>query len=174
MQISNIKSKFITQTSFIILHGDDWLQKQKVAGKVVAGALSLLENLVKEKSNLTLLEMNKLAEEYIESHDCQCTFKGYKNFPNGVCISVDRPGQYQMVHGIPKEGEKLSDGNIVKFDLGATYKGAIADSAISCIYGEPRDQKHIDLLKDTRDALMKGIASYKSWRSNRVDRQRNL
>jgi methionyl aminopeptidase len=74
---------------------------------------------------------------------------------------MSNKNQYQMVHGIPKEGETLYDGCIVKFDLGATYKRAIADSAISCIYGEPKSQRHIDLLKDTRDALMKGIASIK-------------
>jgi methionyl aminopeptidase len=147
-------------SSFVDLKDDDWLTKQKIAGKVVAETLTLLENLVKEKTTKSLIELNEIAENYITQNDCSCTFKNYKGFPCGVCISVDNNKQHQLVHGIPTD-YVLREHDIVKFDLGATYKGAIADSAITCIYGESKSEKHIELIKDTRDALLKGIESIK-------------
>lgn len=153
------------KSEFIVLQGKEWLEKQRIAGKVVAGALSLLEALVKERTTKSLIELNQIAEDHITSNNCSCTFKGYQGFPAGVCISIDGEKSNTMVHGIPTD-YRLEAGDIVKFDLGATFygdndQGAIADSAISCIFGEPKDEKHIELLKDTRDALMKGISSIK-------------
>src|ERR1700729_1226601 len=122
----------------ITLHGNDWLEKQRIAGKIAAGAISLLIDLVKQNSSLSMLEMNNLAEEYILDHNCQCTFKNYKGFPAGVCVSTNR----QLVHGIPTD-YVAKEGDLISFDLGATYKGVIADTATTIIYGEPKSLEHV-------------------------------
>lgn len=165
MQIKNATNKFVSNTSFIVLHGQEWYEKQKVAGKITAGALSLLESLVKNGTTKTLLELDGIAEEYIRDNKCEPTFKNYRGFPNAVCISYDNDEHFSMVHGVPTNYVP-QPGNIIKFDLGATYRGndsrgAIADSALSVIVSGTTIQKHIDLLKDTRDALLKGITSIK-------------
>lgn len=141
-------------SSFVTLKDQNWLDKQRVAGKIVAGALCLLENQVKCKSSLSLIELNSLAEEFILDNKCDLTFKGYKGFPAGVCISVNK----QLVHGIPTD-YYLQDGDVVSFDLGATFEGAIADSALTCIYGNPKSNRHSMLLKATQECLMLGIES---------------
>lgn len=141
---------------FVILKNQNWLDKQRVAGKVVAATLCLLEEQIKLKTELSLVELNKMAEEFILDNECEITFKGYKGFPAGVCISVNK----QLVHGIPRN-YYLQEGDVVSFDLGATFKGAIADSAITCIYGSPKSERHVELLKITKEALMKGIESIK-------------
>lgn len=138
-------------SELITLHGDSWLHKQRVAGKVVAEILSQLKKLVDEKTNLSMLELSRFAENYIVNNGCSATFKGYHGFPEAVCISINN----QLVHGIPTD-YKLQDGDIVTFDLGATYDGAIADSAVSYIYGEGKPE-HIKLLRSTEEALYKAI-----------------
>jgi methionyl aminopeptidase len=140
----------------VTLKDQNWLNKQRVAGKVVAGALSLLKNEVEKGTQFSLLELNELAETYIQDHKCGCTFKNYKGFPAGVCISVNR----QLVHGIPTN-YKLQNGDVVSFDLGATFEGAIGDSAITCIYGQPKSDQHVKLIAATELALMKGIQAIK-------------
>lgn len=140
--------------NYITLKNNDWLEKQRVAGKVVAATLLLLENEIKNKTKCSLLQLNKIAEEYILSQDCDLTFKGYKGFPAGVCISVNK----QLVHGIPTN-YYLQDGDVISFDLGATYKGAIADSALTCIYGNSKSEQHNILIKTTQESLAKGIES---------------
>src|SRR5271157_268447 len=145
-----------SSNEFITLKDKNWLEKQRVAGKVVAGALSLLEAEVKKGTQLSLIELNILAEQFILNNDCELTFKNYKGFPAGICISVDK----QLVHGIPTDYH-LQDGDLVSFDLGATYKGAIADSALTCIYGIPKSEDHVRLVRATEESLIKGIAAIK-------------
>lgn len=141
-------------SGFFKLKDNDWLERQRVAGKVVAKSLKMLDNFVKEKSKLTTLEMSKLVEEFILSQNCTPTFKNYKSFPESVCISVNK----HLVHGIPNN-YALQDGDIVKFDLGATFENVIADSAITCIYGEPIKKDHETLVRTAQECLMKGIES---------------
>ncbi len=138
------------------LKGKDWLEKQRIAGKITAQTLLMLKKFVEEKTNLSLLEINAKAEDFISSCGATPTFKNYKGFPCGVCISVNK----ELAHGIPKD-YTLKEGDVISFDLGATYQGAIADSAITCIYGEPKSQKHVDLIKTTEESLMHGISAIK-------------
>lgn len=153
--VFNVTS-FATNNCLVSLKNQDWLEKQRIAGKVAANALSLLEQQVKNKTTLSLLELNQLAEEFILDHKCSLTFKGYKGFPAGVCISVNK----QLVHGIPTQ-YYLQEGDIVSFDLGATFQGAIADSALTCIYGQAKSEQYLELLKVTETALLKGIQAIK-------------
>lgn len=139
-------------TGLFKLKNKDWLEKQRIAGRIAANALIKLENLVKDKTELSLIELNEVAEKFITDAGGFPTFKGYKGFPAGVCISVNK----QLVHGIPTDYH-LQSGDVVSFDLGVTWEGAIADTAITCIYGEPISIKHIDLIRATEEALMKGI-----------------
>ena len=145
-----------TNHGIVNLKNQDWLDKQRVAGKIAAKTLLLLEQFVKDKTKLSLLELNKIAEEYIINAGGSPTFKGYKGFPAGVCISVNK----QLVHGIPTN-YVLVDGDVISFDLGVTVEGAIADTAITCIYGEPKSDSHTRLVQATKDALMAGIAAVK-------------
>ena len=134
------------------LKGQDWLDKQREAGKIAAATLVGLKAQVEGKMSYSLIELNNIAEKFITKAGGIPTFKGYKGFPAGVCISVNK----QLVHGIPTD-YKLQEGDVVSFDLGVTIGGAIADTAITCIFGEPKSLQHVKIVKATEEALMKGI-----------------
>lgn len=142
------------ENGFFQLHDNDWLIKQRIAGKIAAKALNNLETLVKNKTNYSLIELSNISENLITEAGGTPTFKGYKGFPASVCISINK----QLVHGIPTDYH-LQDGDIVKFDLGVTYEGAIVDTAITCIYGTPKHDWHIKIINATYEALDKGIAA---------------
>lgn len=145
------KNSFSNNT-LVKLKDQSWIDRQRIAGKLVAETLSLLENQVQQTTHLTISQLNELGELNILKGGGTATFKGYKGFPAGVCISVNK----QLVHGIPAD-IPLKDGDVISFDLGVTYEGAIADSALTCIYGKPKSEKHIDLIKATEESLLRGI-----------------
>lgn len=150
---TNAPKELFTDNSLVRLKDQNWLDKQRVAGRIAAETLSLLEELLSSGNVApTLQQINAIGEEYIIKRGGIPTFKGYKGFPAGVCISVNK----QLVHGIPTD-YKLQEGDLVSFDLGVTIDGAIADTAITCIYGQPKSESHVKLIKTTEDALMKGI-----------------
>jgi methionyl aminopeptidase len=92
------------------------------AGEVVAGALSLVEERL--VPGVSMVELDRLAEEYIHDHGGMPTSKGYKGFPAATCISPNA----MIVHGIP-DGYRAREGDIVSVDVGVTKDGLIADSA---------------------------------------------
>lgn len=144
------------------LHNDEeYLSDLRIAGRVVSSTLSLLKNYVVNKNQLNLLKLNKIAEQYILDQNCSLTFKDYSQkhhlpFPAGVCISVNN----QLVHGIPKDYE-LKEGDLVSFDLGATYNKSIADSAITIIVGQAKNNLHTELVNTTKECLYKAIDNIK-------------
>lgn len=147
----NSKESFAA-SSFVTLKDQNWLDKQRVAGKIAAQTLAALQKKVEEKTTESLIELNTFAENLITSAGGIPTFKSYKGFPAGICISVNK----QLVHGIPTDYH-LQEGDVISFDLGVTIDGAIADTAITCIYGQPKSEKHVTLIKATEESLMKGI-----------------
>lgn len=140
--------------TIIQLKNDEWLANQRIAGKVAARAIDLLVGLVKQGTTLTTRDLDKKAEELIRDSGCIPTFLGYKGhssipFPNSVCISVNQA----LVHGVCNDIRMLEEGDLVSFDLGTTYKGAIADTATTVIVGEAKCEEHHLLIDATKRAL---------------------
>ena len=61
----------------------------------------------------------------------------------------------EIVHGIPGK-RVLKDGDVVSIDLGCTYKGFVADHAITAIVGTPKPRMQ-ELVDVTSGALQEGI-----------------
>ena len=95
--------------------------------------------------------LDKVAEEFIRSHEGIPSFKGYNGFPSSLCISVNEV----VVHGFPSQYE-LKDGDIISIDCGVFHQGFHSDSAYTYPIGEV-SPSIIELLKVTRDSLYLGI-----------------
>lgn len=150
-----VENKNAFSTNFLCkLKDESFLSKQRVAGKIAAKTLVLLESLVKEKTTKSLIELNEIAENFIVSSGGIPTFKNYKGFPNGCCISVNK----KLVHGIADD-YKLQEGDLISFDLGVTIGSAIADTAITTVFGDYKYEQHKRLVNATKEALSSSIAA---------------
>jgi methionyl aminopeptidase len=136
--------------TFIILKSNREIATMRRAGHIVARTLELLRE--HTKPGVTTRELNALAEMAIRRENAIPSFKGYKNFPAALCLSVNE----EIVHGIPGK-RVLKDGDILSIDLGVIYQGYQGDSATTLPVGTigPVAQK---LLDDTEAALFRGIA----------------
>jgi methionyl aminopeptidase len=106
------------------------------------------------RAGLTTGHLDKLAEDFIRSHDGAVpAFKGLYGFPGAICISVNE----EIVHGIPSSKRVLAEGDIVKLDVGVQYQGMFTDAAITVPVGQvdPTTQRLVDV---TERALDAGIA----------------
>lgn len=125
----------------------------KIAGNIVYQTHQYLKPYIKE--GITTKELDKLAEDFIRSHDATPSFKGYEGFPSTLCTSINS----EVVHGFPSD-RKLKNGDIISIDIGACYKGYHGDSGWTYIVGEV-DDKTKQLLKDTEKALFVGLEQVK-------------
>jgi len=123
------------------------------AGKVCYDLLNLMETEV--KAGVTTKELNEIAEKFIRDRDCIPSFLNYEGFPASICTSIND----EVVHGIPKD-RKLQNGDIIKIDVGACYKGYHADTARTYKVGKVSEEIS-NLMKYTEEALYKGLSVIK-------------
>ncbi len=126
--------------------------------RIVAETLTLVGKHV--KAGVETQELDKIAEDYIRSHNGRPAFKGYRVenlvFPGTLCISIND----EIVHGIPSR-RRLKEGDIVSVDCGCEKDGYYGDSAVTFAVGEI-DEKKKRLMKITQEALFVGIEQAKN------------
>lgn len=133
----------------IILKSDRELNYMRDAGEIVAETLQEVKKAV--KPDVTTLELDRIAEQYIKHRGAIPTFKGYHGYPGNICASVNE----EVVHGIPGL-RKLKTGDNVSIDIGALINGYNGDGAITVGVGE-LDTEVQQLLAVTEASLYKGI-----------------
>ena len=108
----------------------------------------------KIREGISTKELDTFIRDFIERHGARPTFLGYGGFPGSACISVNE----QVIHGIPSDKVILKDGDIVKIDVGAYYKGFTGDSACTFPVGNVSEEAK-KLIETTRESFYRGIAN---------------
>ncbi|MGN1121646.1 MAG: type I methionyl aminopeptidase, partial [Eubacteriales bacterium] len=133
----------------IKIKNSEEIERMREAGKITAGALELAERLV--KPGVTLIHIDSEIHRFIEAHNAKPSFLHYNGFPASACISVND----EVIHGIPGK-RLLAEGDIVKVDVGACYKGYHGDAARTFFCGEvSEDAKRLERI--TRESFYEGI-----------------
>jgi len=90
--------------------------------------------------------------ELMKEKNVISAFKGYRGYPANICISVN----YEVVHGLPKKGKILKEGDIVSLDVGVIYNGYYGDCADTFPVGKI-EVKYIKLIEVSRKAFEKAL-----------------
>ena len=135
----------------IIIKSDDEIAIMREAGRIVARTMQMLVDAL--RPGLVVKDLDKLVRSEFKKTGVIPTFLGYAHppYPATVCVSVNE----EIVHGIPGK-RVIQDGDVVSLDLGCTYKGFVADHAVTVLVGEgtPEKRKLVDV---TKQALCVGI-----------------
>jgi methionyl aminopeptidase len=106
------------------------------AGRILANVLSRLSRRI--APGVTTRALEEEADTLIREAGCTATFRGQgglvpnaRPYPAATCISINE----QVIHGIPSD-RVLREGDVVSIDCGVTWKGYIADSAVTGIAGQ--------------------------------------
>ncbi len=104
------------------------------------------------RPGISTLDIDREGEKMIRALGCVPNFLHYNGYPASICVSVND----EVVHGIPKKGRILQEGDIVSLDAGLIYKGYHSDAARTYGVGKisPEAQKLIDV---TRQSFFEGI-----------------
>jgi methionyl aminopeptidase len=89
----------------------DEIEKMRVAGKLAAEVLTMIEPHV--KAGITTDELNSICHDYIVNQQNAIPAPlNYHGFPKSICTSVN----HVICHGIPGN-KKLKDGDIINIDI---------------------------------------------------------
>jgi methionyl aminopeptidase len=126
------------------------IKEMKEAGRITGEALLLARENIRE--GISTYELDKIIRNHIEKSGAKPSFLGYHGFPGSACISIND----EVIHGIPSKKRFLREGDIVKIDVGAFYKGYHGDAARTIPVGKVSEDAE-KLIRVTRESFFKDI-----------------
>ena len=118
----------------IIIKNSEQIALMKKAGRITGEALLLARDIV--RPGISTKEIDKKMHDFIIKCGATPSFLGYGGFPGSACISINN----EVIHGIPSDKKILCEGDIVKIDVGARYRGYNGDSARTFAVGKVSDE----------------------------------
>ena len=131
------------------LKTDREIEKIRTSCRIAAEALMAVAE--KIAPQVTTLELDQVADEYIRRQGAVASAKGYKGYPRSICISVNDV----VVHGIPGE-RTLHEGDILSVDVAAKKDGYHGDMNVTFLVGEAESETR-RLVETTRNAMEAGL-----------------
>lgn len=133
----------------IILKSLREIERMTIPCKMVAEILALLKEHV--MPGVSTQDLESMAIDEARKRKAKPAFKGYHNYPNALCCSLNN----QVVHGIPTS-VPLKDGDILSLDFGILFNDFYGDAAITVPVGDVSDLAKT-LIDVTEQSLYEGI-----------------
>ena len=134
----------------IQLKNPQQIKEMMEAGRITGEALLVARENIRE--GISTYELDKIIRDHIEKSGAKPSFLGYHGFPGSACISIND----EVIHGIPSKTRILREGDIVKIDVGAFYKGYHGDAARTIPVGKVSEEAE-KLIRVTRESFFAGI-----------------
>lgn len=97
------------------------------AGLITRAALDAVRAAV--KPGVSTLELNKIADDAMNSRGAHSNFQLVEGYFHTICASIND----EVVHGIPREDRMLEAGDLISIDCGAEINEWNGDSAFSMV-----------------------------------------
>ena len=117
-----------------IVKNSEQLALMRKAGQITAEALLVAKEAI--RPGISTKEVDRQIHRFIEKCGAAPSFLGYGGFPAAACISLND----EVIHGIPSDRKIISEGDIVKVDVGARFRGYNGDSARTFPVGKVSDE----------------------------------
>ena len=119
------------QTMSILIKTADEIEKMRVAGRLAAEVLEMIEPHV--KVGITTNELDRICHDHIVNEQKAIPAPlNYHGFPKSICTSLN----FQVCHGIPSE-KKLKNGDSINIDITVIKDGYHGDTSKMFHVGEP-------------------------------------
>lgn len=129
----------------------DAIQKMRIAGRLAAQTLEMLEPFI--KPGISTGELDRICHKYI-TKDLQAipSTLNHQGFPGCICTSIN----HVVCHGIPSDKKILKDGDIINIDVTVKKDGYIGDTSKTFLVGTPQAwaKRLVDV---TQECLYKAI-----------------
>lgn len=138
----------------IIIKTAEEIEKMRIAGRLAADVLEMIEPFV--KVGTTTNELNQICHEYIVNHQQAIPAPlNYNGFPKSICTSINQV----VCHGIPNN-KPLKNGDIINIDITVIKDGYHGDSSKMFFIGKPASHAS-RLVEVTKECLYLAIRMVK-------------
>ena len=137
------------------IHSAADFEGMRKAGRLAAEVLDFITPHV--APGVTTGELDRLCHDYIMDHGAIPAPLNYRGFPKSICTSVN----HVVCHGIPADGKKLSNGDIINIDITVILDGWHGDTSRMFHVGNKTSVRARKLVEVTYEAMMRGIGVVK-------------
>lgn len=134
----------------IVVKNSGQLALMRKAGQITGDALRVAKECI--RPGVSTKHIDTKIRRFIEGCGATPSFLGYNGFPASACISIND----QVIHGIPSEHTVLREGDIVKIDVGARFRGYHGDSARTFPVGKVSDEA-LKLIRVTEESFFEAM-----------------
>lgn len=139
-----------------IIKTPDQIEKMRVAGRLAAEVLEIIEPYI--KAGVSTGELDRICHDYIVNVQQAIPAPlNYHGFPKSICTSVN----HVICHGIPADDKLLKDGDIVNVDITVIKDGYHGDTSKMFIVGKPSILAD-RLVRITQECLYLGLKKVKN------------
>ena len=131
----------------------DEIRKMERSGRLAGELLKYMGQFV--KVGVTTNELDKIAFDWIQSHEAIPAPLGYHGFPKSICTSINDV----ICHGVP-DNEKLKEGDIINIDVTVKKDGFFGDTSATFFVGEVSEHAK-KITACAKDAMYRGIDEVK-------------
>ncbi len=124
--------------------------KMEIAGTRLVEVFDAVRLLI--RPGITTLALDEWIEDQLHKKELVSKTKGYLGYRHVSCVSLND----EVVHGVPNAQKTLKQGDMVKIDICASWRGYCADMARTFVVGEAPDYIK-KLISVAQGALDKGI-----------------
>ena len=129
------------------------IMKMETAGKLLANLFEEIKEFI--KPGISTADIDRWVVAGLRQRGLVSKTDGYMGYRHSSCISVND----EVVHGVPSTRRILKDGDLVKIDICASWKGYCADMARCFLIGKASEQSNIIKMVDVAtQALFAGVA----------------
>ena len=143
----------------VIIKNSEQIKLMREAGRITAEALLVAQDAI--RPGISTKEVDAKIRTFIEKCGAVPSFLGYGGFPGSACISLNN----EVIHGIPSARKIINEGDIVKVDVGARFRGYNGDSARTFAVGKVSDEA-LRLIRVTEESFYEAMKVTKA--GNRV------
>lgn len=122
----------------------------RTSGRIAAEVLQKTVALV--RPGVSTLEIDQAAAQFMSELGCRSAFLNYRGYPGQICISLNQ----EVVHGIGRANRIISNGDIVKIDVGIIKDGWVGDNATTVPVGAVPPEVY-QLLRVTEQSLLNAV-----------------
>ena len=134
----------------IVIKDNNACDKMRAAGALLSQLFGELGACI--EPGISTLKLDSIIEKKLHKRGLISQSKGYMGYRHVSCISLND----EVVHGVPHENRIISNGDLVKVDVCAAYKGYCADMARCFTVGNVEGSV-TELVSAAQRALNEGI-----------------
>ncbi|MFT5692095.1 MAG: methionyl aminopeptidase [Oceanicoccus sp.] len=135
----------------VSIKNPDQIEKMRIAGKLAADVLVMIEPFV--KPGISTGELDRICHNFMVDEQKSIPAPlNYHGFPKSICTSINEV----VCHGIPTDKRLLKEGDIVNIDITVIKDGFHGDTSKTFHVGKPI--QHAErLVRVTQECLYKAI-----------------